>query len=50
MPSKVPDHIDECQDCGERSASEVVAAVIGGVPAGPLYVCSQCAGGEDDAA
>lgn len=37
----------QCQDCEDAPATEIVQVTIGGVPAGPLYVCAGCA--PDDA-
>ncbi|OLZ39120.1 hypothetical protein A6E15_19345 [Natrinema saccharevitans] len=37
----------QCQDCEDAPATEVVQVTIGGVPAGPLYVCDDCASDEE---
>ncbi|QCW05303.1 hypothetical protein [Natrinema pallidum] len=39
----VIDDDQQCQDCESAPATEIVQVTIGGVPAGPLYVCDDCA-------
>lgn len=43
-----PEDAGACQMCEEDDVTTTVAITIGGIPAGPLFVCEGCAEGDHD--